>query len=526
MQLDSYLEIFMTLYGWAFANLLGGILTDTGIAAVPFALILINAWREAKERGETQSVMSVLESSMTKIWVAIFVMIMCFATSSYTSLSRLSLNYTPSATFDDPNPQSVNKDTQGAALTIPFGDTAVKSFGNSGEISYVPVWWLAVMAVSNGINNAFRAGLANADSDFRRLEDIARTSTIEDPKLLKSIQDFYSQCFTPARSKFLNSDNASLSASARAIISSDNTDYGPTDTDWMGSQLFRTEPGYYSEMRSYNPVPGWAIDFSRDVEYIQTPAPEGTPEAGYVNPDWGRPTCKQWWEDEGQGIRSAMINHSSSWRTMAQQALSLASSSDKAKDSVARLAQTQARPMYVSPDNILGAQHDAGTVVARSIGGVISTAGTGLMALVTNITAGALHNGLMMTQALILMGLYMFLPLVTVLSGYDLKVFFLGALAIFTVKFWAVMWYVANWVDGHLMKAMYDGNFNVDSLVQMLQNGNKRMLLNVLLLTMYVGLPVLWTALMGFMGYKSIDPIESLKGSQTTANNTAPKKIR
>jgi hypothetical protein len=50
-----------------------------------------------------------------------------------------------------------------------------------------------------------------------------------------------------------------------------------------------------------------------------------------------------------------------------------------------------------------------------------------------------------------------------VLSGYDLKVFFLGALAIFTVKFWAVMWYVANWVDGHLMKAMYDGNFNVDS---------------------------------------------------------------
>ena len=148
------------------------------------------------------------------------------------------------------------------------------------------------------------------------------------------------------------------------------------------------------------------------------------------------------------------------------------------------------------------------------------------MALVTNITAGALHNGLMMTQALILMGLYMFLPLVTVLSGYDLKVFFLGALAIFTVKFWAVMWYVANWVDGHLMKAMYDGNFNVDSLVQMLQNGNKRMLLNVLLLTMYIGLPVLWTSMMGIIGYKSIDPIESLKGSQTSANNTAPKKLR
>ncbi|WP_314326035.1 conjugal transfer protein TraG N-terminal domain-containing protein, partial [Comamonas aquatica] len=362
MQLDSYLEIFTTLYGWAFANLIGGILSNTGIAAVPFALILVNTWREAKEKGQGQNVMSLLEASMTKIWVAIFVMCMCFATTSYTSLSRISLNYTPAPTFDDPNPQTVDKQTQGAVLTVPFGTDAVKAFGDSGDISYVPVWWLAVMSVSNGINSAFRAGLSNADNDFRRLEDIARTSTIEDPKLLKSIQDFYSQCYTPARSKFLGSDNASLSASGRSIISPDNSDYGPTDTDWIGSQLFRTEPGYYAEMRSYNPVPGWAIDFSRDVEYIQSPPAEGTLESAYVNPDWGRPTCKQWWEDEAQGIRSAMVNHSSSWRVMAQQALSMASSPDKAKDSVAKLAQTQARPMYVSPDTILGAQHDAGTV--------------------------------------------------------------------------------------------------------------------------------------------------------------------
>jgi hypothetical protein len=201
----------------------------------------------------------------------------------------------------------VNKDTQGAALTIPFGTQLSSRFGNSGEISYVPVWWLAVMAVSNGVNNAFRAGLANADNDFRRLEDIARTSTIEDPKLLKSIQDFYSQCFTPARSKFLSSDSASLSASGRAIISSDNSDYGPTDTDWMGSQLFRTEPGYYAEMRSYNPVPGWAIDFSRDVNTSRPLRPKAR-RGRLCEPGLGPPTCKQWWEDEGQGIRAAMTN--------------------------------------------------------------------------------------------------------------------------------------------------------------------------------------------------------------------------
>jgi len=526
VQLDSYLEIFTTLYGWAFANLLGGILSKTGIAAVPFALIFLNTWREAKEKGQGQNVTSLLEGAMTRIWTAIFVMIMCFATTSYSSLSRISLNYTPSPTFDDPNPQTLDKQTQGAFLTLPFGEDAIKKFGDSGDISYVPVWWMAIMSVSNGINNAFRAGLSSADNDFRRLEDIARTSTIEDPKLLYSIQSFYSQCFIPARSKFLREPISSITQEGRSIISAENKEYGPTDTDWIGSLLFRTEPSYYADMRSYNPVPGWPIDFSRDVEYIREPAPEGDPHYGYVNPDWGRPTCKQWWEDETQGVRAAMINHSSDWRVMSQQALSLTSSSDKAKDSVAKLAQTQARPMYVSPDTILGAQHDAGTVTARAIGGVVSTVGTGIMALVTNITAGALHNNMMMLQALILMGLYMFLPLVTVLSGYDLRVFFLGALAIFTVKFWSVMWYVANWVDGRLMRAMYDGNFNVDSLVQMLQNGNKRMLLNVMLLTMYIGLPLLWSSMMAFIGAQTLDPAKNLSEGRDAAQNTAPKRLR
>ena len=526
MQLDSYLEIFTTLYGWAFANILGEILTKTGIAAIPFALIIFNAWRDAKERGDGKNIMSVLESTTTKLCTAAFVMAMCFATTPLTSLSRVTLNYSPPPTFDDPDPKTVDKDTPGAVLTIPFGDEAIKSFGKAGDISYAPAWWFTIMAISNGVNNAFRAGLSNADNDFRRLEDIARTATIEDPKLLKSIQDFYSQCYVPARSKFLSTDNSLLSPKGQAIISSDNSDYGPTDTDWIGSQLYRTEPGYYAEMRSYNPVPGWAIDFSRDVEYIQTPAPVGDPHYGYVNPDWGRPTCKEWWEDETKGIRAAMAAHSSTWRVLAQKTISMASSPDKAKDAVAKLAQTQARPMYVSPDTILGAQHDAGTVAARALGGVVSTAQTGVMAIVTNITAGALHNNLMMAQALILMGLYMFLPLVTVLSGYDLRVFFLGALAIFTVKFWAVMWYVANWVDGRLMKAMYEGNFNVDQLVQMLQNGNKRMLLNIMLLTMYIGLPLIWTTMMGFIGAKTLDPIQNLGDASSTASKTAPKILR
>lgn len=529
MQLDSYLELFTTMYGWAFANIIGEIITGTGLAALPFALIVFNAWREAKEQGMGfNGVLSLLESVQTKLYTALFVMSVCFATTPITSLHKINLSFTPAPTLEQPNPQPVSQRSgTNSTFDKAMGDASSGSMSSAGNLSYVPAWWYATMGISSGINQAFRAGLNNSGNELRMVEEIARTAAIEDPKLLASIQRFYSECFIPARSQYLRTPKSSLSASGLALIDQRNTDYGPTDVDWMGSQLFRTEPGYYSAMRSYNPVPGWAIDFSRDTDYIQTPAPEGTPEHGYVNPDWGRPTCKQWWEDGSQGIRQAMINHSSTWRVLATKATQFLSSDDKAKDAAAKLAVTQAAPQYVSPDAFFGAQHGAGTVAMRTVGGVVSAVGTGMMALVTNITVVPLHNGLLMMQAMVLMALYMFLPMVTFLSGYDLKTMFLGALAIFTVKFWSVMWYIVNWIDGHMMEAMYpSGSFDVDFLVQMLQNSNKGMLLKILLISMYVGMPMIWTGLMAMIGHKSIGQIDSLTRASKTADGATPRKLR
>lgn len=50
MQLDSYLEIFTTMYGWAFANIIGEVITGTGLVIIPFAIIIFQSWREAKNR--------------------------------------------------------------------------------------------------------------------------------------------------------------------------------------------------------------------------------------------------------------------------------------------------------------------------------------------------------------------------------------------------------------------------------------------------------------------------------------------
>ena len=68
MQLDSYLEIFTTMYGWAFANIFGEVITGTGLVVIPFMLIVFNAWREAKEQGEDSvGVFSVLDRIGTQL---------------------------------------------------------------------------------------------------------------------------------------------------------------------------------------------------------------------------------------------------------------------------------------------------------------------------------------------------------------------------------------------------------------------------------------------------------------------------
>lgn len=512
MQVDSYLELFTTMYGWAFANIMGEILTGTGLAALPFALIVFNAWREAKEQGMGHDgILSVLESVQTQLITAAFVMCMCFATTPFTSLHNIHLSYTPESSVDGTPPQTVSlKSGTGSGYDAAMADAVTGSFSKSGNLSHVPPWWFTAMAISSGVNSAFRAGMDNSERDLRMVAELARMATIEDPALLNELQRFYSECFIPARSKYLNMDRTRLTAGGQAILASGT--YGPTDVDWVGSQLFRTEPTFYADMRSYNPVPGWAIDFARDVEYIQTPAPVGDPHYGYVNPDWGRPTCKEWWEADKSGIREQLVNHTSNWRRLMQKAQNVVtfSSTDESKDSIAKLAFEKANPTFVSPDKILGDGYGWGKNAWRTATGAASTWGVANQALDSSLSMIPLLNTLPMVQALVLMAIYMFLPLVTFASGYDIKMMAYGFLAIFTVKFWTVMWFIARWLDAKLIDAMYPGltgSALIQEVTQSFSDGQpqayKRMILNTLLAAMFIGLPIIWTSMMAWLGYST-----------------------
>ena len=534
MELDSYLEIFTTMYGWAFANIIGEVLTGTGLVALPFGLIVFSAWRDAKESASGGvGAQELIDAVMTRILIAVFVYMTCFAVTPYTSLVSVNLRYTPQASLANPTPTTGSLNTgTGSSYDNALRDARDGTMSPSGGLSYVPAWWFTVMSISSGINNAVRYGLSSARSDIRMVEDLARTATIEDPQLLHQIQRFYSECFVPARSRYLQMDRSTLSANGMAIVAESNTDYGPTDVDWMGSQLFRTEPGFYGTMRSYEPVQNFVIDLNRDTDYIAGGAP-GTPEENDVNPTWGRPTCAEWWLDGANGVRPRMVNHASTWQQLLQGVRTAMSwsSPDRMADSLAMLAQQRASPQFVDSSRIMGNDYDGITSLIRGIGGAVSTLGVGKKLIDANIEFVPMVTALPMIQSMLLMGLYMFLPMIVMLSGYDLKIMLLGGLAIFTIKFWSVMWFIAQWVDARLIQAMYpglNGNIMMQEIQAVLSGGEaqgyKRMILNLVLMSMFVGLPLLWSAMMGWVGIRIAGNIDSaMSGGGKIAQGTTPK---
>jgi hypothetical protein len=114
-----------------------------------------------------------------------------------------------------------------------------------------------------------------------------------------------------------------------------------------------------------------------------------------------------------------------------------------------------------------------------------------------------LLQALPMVQALLLIGVYALLPLVVVVSRYSLAMMVIGGMAIFTVKFWSVLWYLAMWVDRNLIQPMYtDVNVFPQIFANPGEHDTKRTLLNMITTSLYLGLPVLWSGMMAWAGVK------------------------
>lgn len=494
MSVDSYLELFTTLFGWAFYGVLWDVLVSTGIVYLPFLGILIDNWREPAEGGEFGTVTGLsLRRMEIELFVALLVVVLAGQPAALTPLDAGTLSYEPQPTLIDPTPTAATV----AASQSTYG---VAGFTGSASTVNVPVWWYGVLAVSAGFNHAVVEGLP-VTSDLRTYEQQARLATIADPRLRQETSVFFSECFIPARSRY------QAEQPATAAVSTILTSYGDDDPDWMGSHVYRDIPGYYDSLRPTKPIPGWAYSPTRDTEY--DPASP---------PTWGKPTCKEWWEDGVVGLRQKLIDEAdatSAGFSGLVVAVAPILASEQQEDAVALTVLNNAPPTWSSNELVAGNTANTGWLgnAENIIKGGLAVGGVVTASAFFSVTMTAVLEALPMIQALTLLGVYALLPMIVVLSRYSLSMMVTGAMAIATIKFWSVLWYLAMWVDQNLIQSMYpDVNVFLQIFANPGEHDAKRMLLNMITTSLYLGLPLLWSGMMAWVGLKvgrSIDAATS-----------------
>jgi hypothetical protein len=131
---------------------------------------------------------------------------------------------------------------------------------------------------------------------------------------------------------------------------------------------------------------------------------------------------------------------------------------------------------------------------------VTAIAGSAVTSLGAFPAFDAIRQSLPMVQAFTIMAIIICLPIVTVMSSYDLRVLMtltFVLLGTYALSFW---WELARWIDSWLLEALYGSDTHSYWNLAGLQNTSDDILVNFVMGTMFIILPTLWMGAMGWAG--------------------------
>ena len=498
MTVESYFELFTTLFGWQQYNNLWSVLSDTGIVFIPFLFILAKNFVGPATSMEAKDASSTSVRRM-EIDIVLALSVVVLAAQPFITLSPSVLTYEKPCGAGAPV-------TPGAS-----GTTYDSTFASILTNTNVPIWWYGMMALSAGTTHAAVNGIGCvADLSGYRME--LDKTRIQDPALLAELGQFLQDCFIPARSKYYREK-----PNVSALLST----YGERDPEWLGSYVYRQTAGYYDQYRASTPITGWAYVPARDTEY-DTP------------PTYGRPYCKEWYEDPGTGLRQKLLDQVPP--TLRSQGLSILSSvgfgtytaSDMENDTIKSVVTATLAAAPASSD-IATAYNDEGLLRPSLLPVNLPLVGAGLGTAWEKLSFSpmmyAVRSGAPIIQSLILLAIYMLLPLGLVFSNYSWSVVVTGSIVVFTVKFWSYLWHAAKWLEDNLARAMYpDGTSYFGAALANLTDGDfalKTMLIEMATALLFIGLPVVFSMIVAWSGYRVVQGVSAALQSPMQRLGTA-----
>jgi hypothetical protein len=287
------------------------------------------------------------------------------------------------------------------------------------------------------------------------------------------------------------------------------------DASWIGSRLFLDMPGYYAQDRSRLPRTSWPYDDARDATL---PRPDSG--AGY-------PSCRQWWADSGIGLRSRLVEQvdPSLWTRLS--GWLSGRSTDEIQDITLReLVSPRLQALTMAPGQIYqeyggGSRGDS---LGHHLNNLATNSGLALGALGNYASMNALRTALPMVQAFLILATIICLPLVLLISTYQLKVLMTLTFALFTLHMLTFWWELARWVDSSMLDTLYRNIALGDRLLLSIppagfEDGTvSAQVIMYVMGAMFIVLPMLFISAMSWAGYTVGSAMQSAlhQGSQAS----------
>ena len=448
--------------------------------AIPFVAIIIQEWLRARAEGADEGNKGALSSLRieNRVWVAIVVVM--FAGIPFIDVDLNTIKYDQARSAQ-------------CQVSVPEpGETGwSQSFSTlNNQSARVPVWWAFMHALSRAITGASVAAIP-CGTDLRQIRMEINATRIDDPVLAQEVADFTHDCYGPARAKlFMNRPNLDEAQMH--------------DVTWIGSRFYLDNAGYYDTYRARAPRDGWAYDSNRDAGLAQVPS-----GAGY-------PTCRQWWNDSGNGLRArlldqvdpSLLNRLAGWAGF----LSRTEVDDSVIRTIASPRQQKLNQGSVYTD--YGGQIDK--TLPNVINRAASDVGMAVGGLAYFPAMDVVRQALPMVLSFLKMALVICIPIVLLIGTYDLKTVItltVVQFALFFTDFWLQL---ARWIDSTILDALYGWGFgwnrphtNFDPLIG-LNNTFGDMLLNFVMGAMFLVLPGFWIASLGWVGFRAGQAIQGM----------------
>ncbi len=451
---QSYPELYTMLLGWNLYDQIWDLLSQSGLAYLPFIGIVLRNMAQPYTSQETKDAGSTSLRRMEVDFIGTLLFIF-FGVSPAFLLDPTMVSYTPLCPVN------------GQSNTVHPGNTGTtydSAFMLSDSEVRVPIWWYAVIALSEGITSGANT-MVDCVPDLRSMVTQVDMVRITDAALKEEVAQFEKDCFVRAHTQYRA--DLHTNASTLSVINSTIDQYGADDTEWAGSRGFSQT--YYQTLRPSKPVNGFPYDPNQDINA----------DSNAQTPAYGTPTCEQWWNNPQYGLKVRLEN---------------VMPADFYKEFAIKMSDEELKTDVIKKIIFNNIEYDKASNVSEvSYPHLAAALGEWFQQLDTYPKLYAAAQAAPIIQALLLLMVYAFLPLALVFTGYKPGSFISGAIIIFSLIFWSFIWHLVSWTDTALMNALYGTSWFA-------RHSPNATLVDMITGTMIIVAPLFWFSFMGSMG--------------------------